>query len=86
MVHSQTYILDQIILSQGYPIENQSRIPLSQNSLLIPGAVGDHKATTATNTPSQSVNIIYYATGFTCYTHSIALYDIHLKVDLSDST
>ena len=49
-----------------------------------PGEAGDHQAATGTSSPLH-LDDVYDATGFTCYIHNIALFDIHLRVDLSNS-
>ena len=49
-----------------------------------PGEAGDHQAATETSSPLH-LEDVYDATGFTCYIHNIALFDIHLRVDLSNS-
>ena len=61
-----------------------SRRPPKADILTGPDAVGDRNAATETSSPPQFDDVVYRATGFTFYTHDIALCDIHLRGDLSN--
>ena len=60
------------------------RTPPKAGILTGPGEAGDHQAATETSS-SLHLGDVYDATGFTCYIHNIVLFDIHLRVDLSNS-
>ena len=45
----------------------------------------DHKAASETSPPPQFDYVVYHAIAFTSYTQDIAIYDIGLRVDLSNS-
>ena len=80
-------------LKLSHPVERKRRpqrpphgrqTPPKAGILAGPGEAGDHQAAAETSSPLH-LDDVYDATGFTCYIHNFALFDTHLRVDLSNS-